>query len=76
MTATFNTKKEAEAFATKRRKAFRGQIKKTEKDNWYNSSPKRLKARQKFLRESIKTVKVVRTKLKHWAKPLYEVVGR
>lgn len=76
MTTTFNTRKEAESFAIKRRKAFRSQIKKAEKDDWYNSSPKRLKARQEFLRESIKTVKVVRTKLKHWDKPLYEVVGR
>jgi len=44
--------------------------------DYYKSSPSRLKEREKYLRESIKTVKVKRTKLKHWSKPLYEVVGR
>ena len=75
-TATFNTKREAEAFAAKRRKGFRKTLKNTNKDDYYKSSPSRLKEREKYLRESIKTVKVKRTKLKHWSKPLYEVVGR
>ena len=73
---SFNTKKEAEEFARKRRKGFRKSIKKAEKDDWYSISPRRLYNRKRFLRASIKTVKVKKIQHKGWSKPLYEVVGR
>lgn len=76
MGVVFNTKRDAEKFAARRRKGFRGLIKAAEKDGYYKSSPKRLKARQKFLKQSIKTVKVKRVKHRHWNKPYYEVTGR
>ncbi len=73
---TFKTKKEAEAFAAKRRKGFRTILKDVKKDNYYNTSPRRLKSREKFLREAIETTGVKKIQHKHWSKPMYEVVGK
>ena len=54
---TFNTRREAESFARKRKRGFRELIKKANNDP-IDNTPKLIKARKKSLRGAIKSVKI------------------
>lgn len=62
--STFRTKKEAEAYAGRRRKGFRKLL-----------GEARAPRRKLMLRKAIKSVKIRKIKYSHWKRPLYEVKG-
>ena len=61
---TFTKKREAEKFAVARRKGFRDLKNKAKTEK-----------RRKYLDKAIKSVKVRKSKRKHWKKPIYVVEG-
>ena len=63
--STFNTKKEAEVWARKRKAGFRKLMQTATTTK-----------RKNFLKKSIASVKIKKVKLKHWSKPMYKVIGR